>query len=373
MILDYFNTTRLVTGLGCVKRGVALLTALGDRCIIVTGKGSAKKSGALDDLTAVLKEAGVDFELFDGIEPNPSIAGCEAAAGRAKAFGAKFIVGIGGGSPLDAAKAIAALAANDMPPEQIYTLKWPNKALPVVAIGTTAGTGSEVTNVAVITNRDGFKASVKSEQLFPAVAFGDPKYSYSASYDITVSTALDAVSHAAESWFNTAGSHISDMYAKACLDLIYPALCELESTGPDTPTPPEIRERLYYASVLAGYALVKTGTSYPHRLSYFLTEKFAIPHGTACAAFLPAFLRRAAEREPNKSAKLCAGAEYTLEDFAGLVERMSAYRPVEITPDDVEFLIKRGDGTPAFLGAMPAYTAEEARELIDRVFVVKKQ
>ena len=115
-MLDYhFDLpVRLYAGEGCVRRDGAAMKALGSRCLLVTGPTSAKKSGALEDVTAVLEEQGIAWALFDQVRQNPLLSACKEAGSQARAFGAQFIVGIGGGSPLDAAKAVAVFAANDI-------------------------------------------------------------------------------------------------------------------------------------------------------------------------------------------------------------------------------------------------------------------
>ena len=132
-----------------------MIKTFGKKCIIVTGGKSALLSGALDDMKYALKECDIKYEIYDKIGPNPRIDHCHEAGEIARKFGADFIVGIGGGSPLDAAKAVAVYAANpEMKRDEIYTTTNRNKALPIVAIGTTAGTGSEVGRVSVLTNPD---------------------------------------------------------------------------------------------------------------------------------------------------------------------------------------------------------------------------
>ena len=156
MNMNWYMPARLITGLGCVKDSANEIVKLGKSCLIVTGRHSAKACGALDDVETVLENAGIFREVYDGIGQNPRLTDCMEAAGQACRMGADFIIGIGGGSPLDAAKCIAVLAANPgMTQETLYSLQWAKRPLPVMAVGTTAGTGSEVTKVAVITTPDG--------------------------------------------------------------------------------------------------------------------------------------------------------------------------------------------------------------------------
>ena len=137
MDMSFYMPTDVRTGRGCLLAGGGALSRLGARCLVVTGKTSARASGALDDLATVLSGAGVGYTVFDGIGQNPTYAACLAAAEVAKEIGAEFIVGIGGGSPLDAAKAVAVLAAcRDTSAEALFSCKWDAAPLPIVAIGT---------------------------------------------------------------------------------------------------------------------------------------------------------------------------------------------------------------------------------------------
>ena len=175
MNLNSFMPVKLITGTGCVRANAKELVKLGKTCLIVTGKNSAKACGALQDVTDTLDSSGQTWVLFDEIGQNPKLTDCMAAAENAIAAGADFVLGIGGGSALDAAKCIAVLAANPgMTQSQLYAFDWENAPLKIVAVGTTAGTGSEVTKVSVITTPDGRKKSFHHEAIFPALSLGDP-------------------------------------------------------------------------------------------------------------------------------------------------------------------------------------------------------
>ena len=299
MKLDSFMPARIVSGRGAVSRSTAVFASFGTRCLIVTGGASAVKSGALNDCTAALQKAGVEYELFSGIEPNPQTKTCFAAGERARAFGAEFIVGIGGGSPMDAAKAVAIYAADpSLKENDIYARKVPAPALPVVLIGTTAGTGSEVTGVSVLTRSDtGRKKSISGPDCYAAVSFCDYAYTKSAPYAVTLSTALDAFAHAAESYVAASANELSVLYASRALTLIRPCLFTL---GKETLPDDAMREALYTASLYAGLAINISGTCFPHTVGYYLTENYGVPHGLACIAFLPRLLRRAKEYCPER-------------------------------------------------------------------------
>ena len=140
MTSQYFMPTKLVSGTGCVTERGELMKPLGSSALIVTGARSAKASGALDDLTAALAANGQSWQVFDGAVPNPTVDSVYAGVDAVKKSGADFIAAIGGGSPMDTAKAIALAAAQNIPREALFSGAHPPLALPLVCIPTTSGT-----------------------------------------------------------------------------------------------------------------------------------------------------------------------------------------------------------------------------------------
>ena len=200
-VSSFSMPTRIVYGTGCVKAEAQRLV-LGKKALIVTGKTSAKASGALDDVLDVLS---TEYVIFNEVENNPRIDTVVRGSQLARESGCDFIIAIGGGSPLDAAKVIGVLAVNNVDPLSLYRDGWLHKPLPVVAIPTTAGTGSEVTQYAVLTiDEEETKKGLGGPDLFPATAFLDAKYTQSLPQSITVDTAVDALSHLVEILSNRA-------------------------------------------------------------------------------------------------------------------------------------------------------------------------
>lgn len=294
-----YMPVKCLWGDNAVAENSAVLKSLGSKCLILTGKSGAIKSGALDDAKAALDTENISYEIFDEIGENPLISVCHKAGIAAREANADFLLGIGGGSVLDAAKAIAIYASNhELSPIDIYKREYNSAPLPVALIGTTAGTGSEVTAVAVLTNDEtGIKKSISGPDCYAAVSFCDPKYTASLPYKSTVSTALDAFAHAIEGYFTPKGKGIIRLFAEKCIPELYRCLKALSQT--DT-VPPELREPLYYASIYAGLVINTCGTAFPHPLGYVLTENYGIPHGTACAAFFAPFIDRCKEFAPEK-------------------------------------------------------------------------
>lgn len=369
MNFDWYNPVRLITGRGCVTQNAHEFGKLGKRCLIVTSGSAAKKSGALDDVLAALSQAGVSHLLYDQVQPNPSLLGSKEAGEMARAGGAEFVVGIGGGSPLDAAKAAAIFATNDIPAMDLYQTNWANPALPLILISTTAGTGSEVAPYAVLTNIHGKKKSISSPQIFATITFGDGRYTDSLPLSFTISTALDALSHALEGYYNTGANLLSDQFACQAVKLLYPLLTALRSLQEGSQVSPEQRDQLYYASVVAGYALAHTGTCYCHSLGYFLTEEHGVPHGIACAAYLSDFTRRGGRLLPDKAAALYQAAGCTEDQLCQCIDALYELPAIKLSPAAIQELVETCAAARNFSQTAPeGYTKEEALVLVTRMF-----
>ena len=369
MTLNSFMPVRLITGADCVRSSAKELTKLGKSCLIVTGKTSARICGALRDVTDTLELNGQKWTLFDGIGPNPRLTDCIAAAEKAIAAGADFIVGIGGGSALDAAKCVAVLAANPgMTQAQLYAFDWTNAPLKIAAVGTTAGTGSEVTKVSVITTPDGRKKSFHHEAIFPALALGDPTYTMSQPDLVSRSAMVDVLAHCAESFFSRAANHLSRCYAVEGIRLLLPVFRRMAEEGCDA-LDYDTQERLYCASIYGGLAINVTGTCFPHTMGYLLTERFGIPHGTACAVFQRDFY------EYNKSVVPALAAEYLErigcgeEEYFRLLEKLTP--PCAVTMDEALIAAShsRWVGNGSMAKCQGTFTADMADEVLRRKFL----
>ncbi len=289
---SFYMPVNILGGKDALQNNKSFFLSLGTRCLIVTGNTSAKKSGALDELISIFNESGIEYTIYNEITENPLTKTCCDGGKVARNFGAQFVVGIGGGSPLDASKAVCVFATNPhIINDDIYTAEVENEPLPLVVIGTTSGTGSEVSGVSVLTRENGRKQSISGKNYYAKFAIADAKYTYSVPYRTTVSTALDALAHAIESMFSPRADFLTQQFALISIKMIYPILEKL-SKSKDLPTE-EDRDILYYASLYAGFALNKGGTGFPHGMGYALTEDYNVPHGIACAVFIPQYLDEA--------------------------------------------------------------------------------
>jgi len=292
----YGMPTKVIGGRGCIRNESALMSGLGKKALIVTGRRSAKDCGALDDLTTAFSGMDISWILFDQVEPNPSIATIRTAALIASDECVDFVVGIGGGSPLDAAKAIAVATVNEVDDTALFKGSWKNAPLPIVAIPTTSGTGSEVTPYAILTdNKVHSKRNLSSPSLFPRLAYLDPSYTDNLPRHVTIHTAVDALSHALEGLMSNRSTPMTDILAREALGILGTELRAL-----DHHPGPESRDRLMYASMLAGMVIAHTGTTALHAMGYSLTYFKDIDHGRANGLLMPAYLAFVAETHPKQ-------------------------------------------------------------------------
>ena len=369
MNLNSFMPVKLVTGAGCVRSSGKELARLGKTCLIVTGRTSAKASGALQDVTDTLEGNGQNWVLFDEIGQNPKLTDCMAAAEKAIAAGAEFVLGIGGGSALDAAKCIAVLAANPgMTQAQLYAFDWANKPLKIVTVGTTAGTGSEVTKVSVITTPDGRKKSFHHEDIFPALSLGDPNYTMSLPPMVTRATMVDVLAHCAESFFSRSANHISQCYAVEGIRLLLPVFRAMAEKGCENLSY-ETREALYCASIYGGLAINVTGTCFPHTMGYLLTESFGIPHGTACAVFQRDFYEYNKAVVPALAAEYLARIGCSEEEYFQLLETLTPPCPVVMDEDLITASHSRWVGNGSMAKCQGDFTADMADAVLRRKFL----
>lgn len=285
----FYLPTKIYSERNCVRKYGSEWASLGRRALIVTGKSSAA-NGALADVTDALKEQGTEYIVFDATEENPSVEMVMRLRDLGVQEQTDFVIGIGGGSPMDAAKAAALMIAQkDEGADFLYRKGVKAAALPVVEVPTTCGTGSEATPYAILTIHERrIKASLP-HRVYPAYALVDGKYLQNMPKQILVSTAVDALGHYIESYINAQATEFSHMlceYGMGVWSSVKNVLIGASLTAEECDT-------LLLASTLAGMAISHTGTSLPHGLSYYFTYEKGVPHGKAVGYFLPGYLSMA--------------------------------------------------------------------------------
>lgn len=317
-------------GSGIVKASADALAALGKRAYVVTGANSGRRSGALADVMEALDSAGVAAEAFEGIGNNPDVEQCRELGLKAREFGAEFIVGIGGGSPMDAAKAVAAFAANpDMTPAELLKCAFGSNILPVAAVPTTSGTGSEATPWSIMTWHEvKTKRSFGNHYTFPRLALLDPDYTNGLPLTITRHTAMDAFQHAFESVMSHKSSPFTDALNYEALRRFAACMEPLENGDVDG-----IREELMLISLMAGVTIAHTGTTTLHSLGYPLTYFEGLAHGHANSVMMPAYLDELKQYEPERLARALSAMGMSFEELRAYIRR-NYPMPREIAPDE---------------------------------------
>ena len=337
----------------CVRAHADELAALGKKALLVTGKSSAFKNGAIADIEAALSAHGKGWTIFNEVEENPSVETVLKGRDRGLAEGADFVIGVGGGSPMDAAKAIALLLGHEgAGAEYLYDSSADSSAVPLVCIPTTCGTGSETTANAVLTRRELHTKGAIPHRLFASLALLDGKYLQHAPRRVICDTAVDALSHLYESFLNVRTTDLSRMCVDAGLR-IWSRNREALLSG----APLELKScnEMLLASALAGMAVAHAATTIPHALSYTLTVETGMPHGKACGYFLSAFLR---EADPADAAWLLQTSGFEdIDDFEAFYRAVSGQE--EVSADILEQAVAAALANPAKLADAP-FLADEA-------------
>lgn len=282
------NPVAVRFGYGCIAQAAAEFSWR--KMLLVTSPGMLRR-GTVD---AVMKAwPGVEWEVCAEVEPNPQLDALDQLAAKLREHAVEGIVGLGGGSAVDSAKILGVLlaAGSDFSLHRHFREGQPLppvKPVPVVAIPTTSGTGSEVTPFATVWDLlAARKYSLSGESLFPHAAFLAPELTYGLPWEVTLSTGLDALCQAMESVWNRHSSPITLELARRGAREAWEVLRQ----GTAVLDSPALRERLMEASLLAGLAISQTRTALCHSISYPVTARFGVPHGVACGFVLPAVLR----------------------------------------------------------------------------------
>lgn len=363
-MFKFFMPTKVFLGQGCIAENAVQMQQLGKRAFIVTGKNSARLNGSLADMESALQANNISYFVFDKITSNPSIQLVREAARIAKEEKVDFIIGIGGGSPLDAAKAIGILAANDIDDNTLFAGPYPNPVLPIVAVPTTAGTGSEVTQYSILTDdRVESKTSIANEVIFPRIAFLDARYAEKLPQQVTINTAIDALSHAVEGYLSVKATDISDVFAARSMKLLGECLPLLHQEVDGT-----VREKLLYASMLAGIVIAHTGTTAVHSMGYSLTYFKDIDHGRANGLLLYEYLKYIATQYQAKVDEVVDLLEVENLDVLGNLLTSLLGKREEITASEIELFSTKAAAAKNISNTLIKSSQQDLAGIIERSF-----
>jgi len=307
---SYVLPTRIEYGLGVVDTvGEETKRLGGRRALIVTDKG-VLSTGLVDRVRKSLSDEGVSSYVFDKVVPNPRDYDCSAGAQYAKEIGTDILVAIGGGSSMDTAKTIGCLVTHGGTPQDWVGVALTHEILPLVCIPTTAGTGSEVTFFAVITDTTRrFKMSLFDVKLAPRVALVDPHVTVSMPKALTASTGMDALTHAIEAYTCRLAQPVTDGLALHAIKLISESLRRAVEEGGDI----KARCDMMFGSLIAGLAFGNSDVAGVHCLAEALGSLYDTPHGVANSIFLPHVFEFNIPADPKKHADVARAMGLNVE------------------------------------------------------------
>ncbi|MDR0880754.1 MAG: iron-containing alcohol dehydrogenase [Clostridioides sp.] len=284
--MNYYMPTKIIQDKDCVVKNSSEIKSFGELCLIITGHNSSKRNGSLDDVKIALDQENIEYFIFDEVEENPSKETVQKIVSLYKSKNIDFLIGVGGGSAIDTAKAVSLLLKNVNTVVSDIFVDGNLDYLPLLAIPTTAGTGSETTPYSIITDKDMKTKRGIATKVFPVLAFLDAKYLLDTPINITINTAIDTLAHLVEGYLSTNSNALSIIFAEYGLHLF----SEYKSNLINGNFPYEIREKLILASTIAGILISQSGTSLPHGMSYPLTYFHNVPHGKGCGILLAGYL-----------------------------------------------------------------------------------
>lgn len=353
--------TRLTFGAGSVDTLATLVRSFGGTKAFLVVDPGVKQAGLLEKITAPLKRDKLAFEIYDQLTPEPGLKLADNGCKLAKKAGCDCVVGVGGGSAMDVAKAVAILMTNGGKAEDYLGLgKIKKPGVPKIMVPTTAGTGAEVTFTAVFINeKTKSKGGMNGDPLYPEAALLDPELTLSMPPHVTAATGIDAFIHAVEAYLSTQAHPISDMYALEAIELISQNLPKAYAHGGNL----EARTNMMLGSLLGGKALATAGVGLVHAMSYPLGGMFGIPHGLANAVLLPYVIEYNLIGNPSKYA---AVAEVMGYDTSDLPLREAAALAVEAI-----YNLNRDVGIPGSLAEL-GIPAERIEEMADIALTVTR-
>ena len=327
-----------------------LVKHLGKKCLIVSGKTSMKKHGYIDKITTILKKESIEPILYDKISNDAKSSEVNKGTLICRQEKIDFIIALGGGSSIDGAKAISVCYdLENVEPLIGIQLKKEKKSLPLVAIPTTAGTGSEVTKGAIITDdKKNYKSGVRGDQVFPKIAIIDPILSMTMPKNVAATTGFDTFTHLLESYLANKSNKFTDMISISGIKLIMAAL----PSSLNSPGDVKLREKISYAALLGGLNVGNASTCIPHRLQQAMGSVPSLhqPHAQGLAAIYPSWASRVYnfKKEKIENLKNILGQKSKstkfIEEFIEKVEVKNKLSDYHVNRDHIEIFIKNISG-----------------------------
>ena len=334
MTIRSFDTVRrIVFGFGAVDMLVEEIKRVkGTKVLVVTDPG-IKAAGMVDVVAGILDRAQVTYRVFGEVEPDPRVEVALAGIEAAKAYGPDVIVGLGGGSSLDISKVTAVMMTNPGPIEKYFGMELvPLPGVPLILIPTTAGTGSEMTSICVLSDtQNNVKKGIVSEHMFARVALLDPQLTLGMPPRVTAMTGMDALVHAIESFVGVRASVFTDTLNRQAIRLVAGNLRLAYANGDNRTA----RENMQHASGLAGMAFSNTQNGLDHAMALAIGGKFHLPHGQLTAFILPWVMEFNLIAAPQKYAEIAKAFGEKTEGLSEIEAARLSVKAVKSLLDDV--------------------------------------
>ncbi len=370
----------IIFGSGAIEQAGQWCAQLGSRALLVTGRSSLRRSGWLDEIVSHLSHHGVTTTVFEGAEPEPSVNTVQVGRGRLWEAGCDLVVAVGGGSSLDVGKAIGALAGESGEAAEYHRGRQiTERGVPIIAVPTTSGTGSEVTPNSVLTDQErGVKVSLRGDGLVPKVAIVDPQLTLTLPPAATAFAGIDAFTQALEGFTSTGANLVTDKFAAEALVRLAGAIRTAYSDGDNLAA----REHMSLGSLLAGIGFASSRLGLVHGLAHPVGIISGQPHGRVCGLLLPYvidFNLEAAQEKYARAARLVGITDDSDDEAAAIALRDWVTQLVEdlqvgqslsdlgITEEDLEPMIAPAMASGSAKHNPREVTEHELRQFLEQI------
>ncbi len=376
----FYVPIKFYSGYGRFSQLGKLSEGVGKKFLLVTGKSAMKKMGYTDKAIKMLKENGKSIVLFDQIDPNPTTDMVADGTALAIKENCDAVIGMGGGSPMDAAKAIAVAAGNGGDIWDYRQEKDTSKTLPIIAIPTTSGSGTDGDRYFVVTNKDiNSKKGFATEYTYPHISIIDPELTMSLPDQVTKDTAMDALAHSFEALVSCGGINaMSNLISLNAIWLIFENLPRAAKNGKDI----QARSALMIAATMGGIAINHGGVGSPHGISMALGGMYDITHGQGVGIILPyaiekamgeikdilgfaaRFLGLSSSMDDEENSKILVNKLHQFADDLGFPRRLSE---IGISKENIDDILNKCNGDADLDNDPGSYTQKETREFLEKI------
>ena len=372
---------RISFGCGIIQNMGNEIQNLGGTKVLLVCDSALTQIGLTERIQTIIEGSGISTVVFDNTEPEPSVDTADACTHAGRKKNCDFVVGVGGGSTMDTAKAAGVLLTNEGPAENYQGQNLITKpGVKTIMVPTTAGTGSEVTGVAVLIHRQKqLKLGINTPYVIPSLALLDPELTVTLPPAVTASTGMDAMTHAVESYISNSATPLSEMFSLKAAACIGKNLKNAVLNGQDL----EARGQMLFGSTLAGLAILNGGVCAAHAISYPMSVFHGVPHGVGCGILLP----RVVEQNRNHALKKIATLWETVSDEKTVSQDQAADRFIDflfdlavstgldemlkhytISNDDILNLSEKTMALAGVIANNPApFTSEDAKTILKKV------